>query len=263
MSKQDRQRPPDPKALLLRDALFQEFNPQITILFGSRARGDFRSDSDLDIILVQDEPIHKLENPWLQEETARELAETLYEKEEPPQLQLVKLTPNHFNTILRSVNGVAARAVQEGFIQTQPGTLHPEWNHRHLEGEQFETERLYAVAAREFKAFSALAESAYGVDISVGRQLFYAYRAALMHAYSKMLLRYDYTLPLVELASRASDDIPAIGQISDSPRLSLLDYYYDRKGHKFVSNNYPDWSSHALDAQREITILLGHDSPSQ
>jgi predicted nucleotidyltransferase len=32
--------------------LIQEFNPLKIILFGSRARGDFRADSDLDLLVV-------------------------------------------------------------------------------------------------------------------------------------------------------------------------------------------------------------------
>ena len=258
MLQTDKQPAPDPKAHQLYDRLFQEFEPQIAILFGSRARGDHHQDSDLDILLVQAAPEPKPENPWLQEETARELADTLYGPEIPPQVQLVKLTPLHFATSLRSVNGVAARAVPEGFIRTQPGIPMPKYDPYQQDGEYYETERLYAVAVGDFKAFTSLVANTCDVEISVGRQLFYAYRNALMHAYSKNRLRYDYTLPLTELASRASDDINAIGQIADSPRLPLLDYYYDRKGVKFVSNNYPDWSQHSEAAQREITILLNN-----
>lgn len=259
MLQTDKQLAPDPKALQLHDQLFQEFKPQIAVLFGSRARGDFRPESDLDILLVQEEPDTPPVNPWLQEESAQKLAETLYPDDIAPHVQLVKLTPSHFTASLQSVNGVAARAVQEGIIQTQTGIAQPKWSHRRLDGEQFETERLYALAASDLKAFTRWIERNYDVDTTIGRQLFYAYRSALMHAYSKNRLRYDYSLPLVELAGRAAEEIPAIGQIADSPQLPLLDHYYDRKGHKFISNHYPDWSQHVIEAQREITILL--DSP--
>ena len=38
------------------DTIIREANPDIVILFGSRARGDARPDSDVDLLIVEPEP---------------------------------------------------------------------------------------------------------------------------------------------------------------------------------------------------------------
>jgi predicted nucleotidyltransferase len=40
----------------IRDVLVRECNPRLIVLFGSRARGGGRPDSDLDLLIVVDEP---------------------------------------------------------------------------------------------------------------------------------------------------------------------------------------------------------------
>lgn len=261
MPKDNNQSQPDPKALQLHDRLFQAFQPQITILFGSRARGDFRPDSDLDLILVQPEPHKDPEHPWHQDETAQKLAAPLYEPQEAPTIQLVQLTPERFATSLRSVNGVAARAILEGYTLTQPGTPKPQWNYRQLDGEVLETNRLYS-RAKDRLSFAVKSSKFPILAEDCGQEIFYAYRNALMHAYSKNSLYYDHTLPLVELAKQAPDHITTIGKIAKSRRLPLLDRYYERKRVKFPHAHYPNWSRHILAAQREIAILLG-DNPTK
>ena len=49
---------PDPRALKLAELLHEGRSPQLTILFGSRARGDYAEGrSDVDIMLVEDSPL--------------------------------------------------------------------------------------------------------------------------------------------------------------------------------------------------------------
>lgn len=41
-----------------------EINPEMIILFGSRARGENKPDSDLDILIVESKPFNKLRSRW-------------------------------------------------------------------------------------------------------------------------------------------------------------------------------------------------------
>ena len=44
----------DPKARSVAKAVYDALNPCVVILFGSRARGDFRRDSDVDLLVITD-----------------------------------------------------------------------------------------------------------------------------------------------------------------------------------------------------------------
>ena len=46
----------DPNALLVTRRVQEAAQPAVTILFGSRARGDYRPDSDIDLLLIADRP---------------------------------------------------------------------------------------------------------------------------------------------------------------------------------------------------------------
>ena len=45
----------DPKARAVAKAVYDALNPRSVILFGSRARGDFRRDSDVDLLVITDD----------------------------------------------------------------------------------------------------------------------------------------------------------------------------------------------------------------
>ncbi len=45
-------------------AIVREFNPERIILFGSRARGDIRPDSDIDLLIITDKPFNSARSRW-------------------------------------------------------------------------------------------------------------------------------------------------------------------------------------------------------
>ena len=49
----------DPRALEVARSLHRTEQPEVTVLFGSRARGDYDGHSDIDIMLVQENPPSK------------------------------------------------------------------------------------------------------------------------------------------------------------------------------------------------------------
>ena len=107
----------DPLALRVARELHRAEQPELTILFGSRARGDYEDDrSDIDILLVR-EKTPTLEQRGLIENQAGKLARSLYGWEVP--IQTVWQTPPEFDQMRRTVNHVVARALKDGVIMAR------------------------------------------------------------------------------------------------------------------------------------------------
>ena len=88
------------------DTIIREADPDAVILFGSRARGDFRPDSDVDLLIIEREPFSPQETARLYL-ALRKLAMPkdllLYSREE---FERLKDSPYH----------IVARAQREGRV---------------------------------------------------------------------------------------------------------------------------------------------------
>ena len=106
------QRKCDQRAFAVARRVHQRENPLATILFGSRARGDYEdNNSDIDIMLVlHQEP--DMEYREMAGEWAKEAAYAEYGKAVP--VQLVWLSKGQFEEKQRFINHVATRARLEG-----------------------------------------------------------------------------------------------------------------------------------------------------
>ena len=101
----------DPKAMAVGQAVLRETGAEDVILFGSRARGDYREDSDIDLLLIHsgwqaDDVKKKARIAW-------DMAESLYGISIP--VDVIGFTPGEFHHIRHSINSVAAIAAEEGF----------------------------------------------------------------------------------------------------------------------------------------------------
>lgn len=104
----------DPRALRVAKELHQAERPEITILFGSRARGDYEEDrSDIDVLLIRDR-VPDLKQKELINQEAQKLTRSLYGW--PVPVQTVWCTRDEFDQMRRTVNHVVARALQDGVI---------------------------------------------------------------------------------------------------------------------------------------------------
>ncbi len=107
----------DPRALSIACAVHRRERPQATILFGSRARGDYDDGrSDIDIMLVQAEEPDG-EHKGAVAAWAEGIVKTAYGRRVP--VQLVWLTQQRFHEGKRYINHVATQALFDGVIMTQ------------------------------------------------------------------------------------------------------------------------------------------------
>lgn len=93
------------------DAIVQEVDPETIILFGSRARGDARPDSDVDLLIVEKEPFSR-------ERSRRREASRLYRRIAGfgVDADLLLFSEPEVEEWRHSVNHVVARALREGQV---------------------------------------------------------------------------------------------------------------------------------------------------
>lgn len=101
----------DPKALAVGQAVLRETEAEEVILFGSRARGDYREDSDIDLLLIHPGP-KSYELRAKVKDSAKATAATLYGS--PVGVDLIWFSPDEFDRMRRSHNHVTAVATEEG-----------------------------------------------------------------------------------------------------------------------------------------------------
>ena len=120
---------PDPQALRIAQELHQSENPALTVLFGSRARGDYAPGrSDVDILMVQDDPPtdEHDQRVGLQAQT---LAASLYRGYLIP-VNVLWVPSEEFEKRRRSMNDVVARALDHGIILSNSSTDYGTWSRR-------------------------------------------------------------------------------------------------------------------------------------
>lgn len=104
----------DPRALQVAKKLHEAEQSEITVLFGSRARGDYvEGRSDIDVLLIRDS-VPDLKQKELINQEAQKLTRSLYGQTVP--VQTVWYTSEEFDQMRRTVNHVIARALQDGVI---------------------------------------------------------------------------------------------------------------------------------------------------
>ena len=96
------------------DTIVREADPDIVILFGSRARGDARPDSDVDLLIVEPEPFSSQRSR--RQETAR-LYLALRRLARPKDLLLYGR--DEFERLQDSAHPIVGRALREGKVLHQ------------------------------------------------------------------------------------------------------------------------------------------------
>ena len=103
----------DPCACAVARAVAEAVRPDRVILFGSRARGDFRPDSDIDLLIVTGPGPLDRRAYQRTSAVAHHKVEQVYG--EPMGVDLVHLSEDAFHDGRRARNHVAGQAVRDGF----------------------------------------------------------------------------------------------------------------------------------------------------
>ena len=105
-------RPPDPKACAVARAVGEVVHPAQVILFGSRARGDFTPDSDIDLLIITDSGLVDQQTYQRTSAAAHRKVEELYGGS--IDVDLVRMSEGAFHDGRRARNHVAGQAVRDG-----------------------------------------------------------------------------------------------------------------------------------------------------
>ena len=219
----------DRRALAVGRAVQQATGAAPVILFGSRARGDHRPDSDIDLLLV---------HPGWQDMELRELGRkaadagiesgygsqrwSAIKSDEPVLADLVWFAPEEFDRCRRSINSVAALAAEEGFMMDgQPAS--DEYPNGDYSEEWTNTEQRCRHTRLHLRMLRAAIDGRIGL-IMVGQQAHQAMEHAIKSLISANGRRYSHhhNLVILELEMRRYDrrfTIPL-----QSPLVALNDY---------------------------------------
>ena len=118
----------DSRALAVAQAILEKHKPELVILFGSRSRGDYNPDSDVDLMLITSAaPPEGTEEPVLQTPDSRSLrsgTQATWEAEQvalsiygrPVPVQLVWITPEEYRHRRKFRNSLETVATREGTL---------------------------------------------------------------------------------------------------------------------------------------------------
>ncbi len=103
---------PDSRACTVAKAVYDELHPSAVILFGSRARGDFTPDSDIDLLVITRNRRMNHNEYTLSSAAAHAKADELYGH--PVSVDVVHMTEGEFSDCRRARNHVAGQAARYG-----------------------------------------------------------------------------------------------------------------------------------------------------
>ena len=106
----------DPRAVSIAQAVHDLINAECVILFGSRSRKGWTDLSDIDIMVITQEPPTQTDESRIAAATEKMLGRTYAES---PAIDLVMLSTKQYRRRSRSINNVAAIASQEGIKLTR------------------------------------------------------------------------------------------------------------------------------------------------
>ena len=210
----------DTRALAVGRAVLQDTAAETVILFGSRARGDYHKDSDIDLLLVhprwQDADVRK------EALAAWDTAESLYGTRIP--VDVVSFTPEEFQHMRRTVNSVAAIATEEGITMDglPAGDEYPN-DDGDYSNEWTNTEQRCYHTRSHLHTLRAIIDSG-GAGIMVGQQAHQTLEHAMKALISASGRRYAHHHDLVTLEQDARRFDRELTQPFESDLTALNDY---------------------------------------
>lgn len=211
----------DASALAVAQAVLQHTGAAEVILFGSRARGDHRPDSDIDLLLV-----HPARNDDAVRDKARCAAAAksaaVYGQRTP--VDFVWFTPQEFDWLRRSINSVAAIAAKEGIAMNgPPAGASPSNESDDYAAEWSVTGQRCYHARAHLRNLRLLIENR-EVMLMIGQQAHQAIEHAIKALISAAGRRYPRHHELLDLETVMRHADPAFTAPLESPLKALNDY---------------------------------------
>ena len=104
----------DPKARAVAKAVYDALRPRSVILFGSRARGDFRRDSDVDLLIITDADRMDKDEYMMACDAANAKSAEVYGARSPFGVDVLNMSAEKFRHCRRAKNHVAGQAARDG-----------------------------------------------------------------------------------------------------------------------------------------------------
>ena len=104
----------DPKARAVAKAVYDALRPRSVILFGSRARGDFRRDSDVDLLIITDVDRLSQDEYVLACDAANAKSAEVYGVRRGFGVDVLNMSEEKFRHCRRAKNHVAGQAARDG-----------------------------------------------------------------------------------------------------------------------------------------------------
>ena len=209
----------DANALALGQWVMRETGAEIAILFGSRARGDYRRDSDIDLLLVHP---HWDEIRRRVREAATAKAESLYDRW--MEVNLAWFTPQEFEHLRRTINGVAAIAIEEGFtMDGQPAGNEYGNDQEDYSNEWSQTEQRCHHTKSHLRTLRLVIDDR-GASIMVGQQAHQTLEHGMKALISASGRRYAHHHNLVDLEQTMRRADRGFTHLLESPLAALTDY---------------------------------------
>jgi predicted nucleotidyltransferase/HEPN domain-containing protein len=222
----------DPKALHIAKAVQRREQPELVILFGSRARGDHEEPlSDIDVMLVQaTEPDDTIQKAAA---AAARVAWETYGREVP--VELVWRTIDEFRHNRRYVNSVETQAVKDGIIMPRDPNQHGSSQYEDEDTESSYDWENYEIlierAEAHLSAFQSLASDDQP-DFPIGQQAHYALECGLNALLEARKISYGYNHSTADLLGTLRHFYPELRDFRLSIVPDIYAGYAGRRGYR-------------------------------
>ena len=208
------------RALAVGRAVLRETGAEDVILFGSRARGDYREDSDIDLLLIHSgQKDYELRTKV--KDSAKATAAALYGS--PVGVDLIWFSPQEFDRMRRSHNDVSAIASEEG-ITTDGQSAQEKYPCRSdYSYEHIKTNKRCYYARAHLRSMRRSIEG-HEIDIIVGQQAQQSLEHAMKALISASRRRYRHLHDLLAIERDMRQADRGFTQRLESPLAQLNEY---------------------------------------